>query len=283
MHPANVTATSRTICSPLLSICIPTFNRCDLTVPLVRGILQHCGDLEIRVHDDGSNDETGVMLSRIEDPRLHVTQSTNRGRARALRSAISDARGAFTMIFDDDDTLSEAGLDRIITDCSAKLPKGVIGYIYQMVDENGRQIGSDFPVDRANLLSLRLDWKVRGDKKEVVSTALLQRAVEQADLRYRRVPTSFYWSLLAFEGDVICRNLPVGRKTYRRGGMTYRNRRLKLENAKPMADLYTVQLRAFARGRYRSAGMATRALFAAIWFSIAHLASGLVRARPTAD
>lgn len=256
---------------PVLSICIPTYNRRSLVVPLVQRLLSQVGDFEVRIHDDGSADGTAEDLATIGDPRLHITFGENRGRAHAIRQTVCDSLGTLAMIFDDDDTLSETGLQQLLLDSRKGPPAGAIGFIYHMADEYGQKIGCDFPVARENLLRLRLDWKVQGDKKEVVNAGCLKRAVRLADYRSRRVPTSFYWAILAHDGDVICRDIIIGQKIYRAGGMTKRIASLKLENPKPMADLYKAQLRGFFRGRYRSVRMAIRALFAFCWYRLAQV------------
>lgn len=66
---------------PLLSFCIPTYNRAGTLLPLVRRVLQHPGDeIQVVVMDNGSTDDTLARLANIEDHRLIVrTNGTNRG------------------------------------------------------------------------------------------------------------------------------------------------------------------------------------------------------------
>lgn len=253
----------------LLSICIPTFNRRALVTALARRLLACPGDFEVRVHIDGSSDGTADALAAIADPRLVVTAARNRGRARALAAAVGSARGRFVMLFDDDDALSADGLAAVLEDCADAPPPGVIGYIYHLADERGARLGSEFPVERSNLLALRLDHRVAGDKKEVVRTDLLKRAMARAPRGARRVPTSLYWSLLALDGDVLCRNAIIGEKTYLAGGMSHGIAALKAGNARPMAALYRAQLKAFAARRFRSPLAAARALAGLAWYGAA--------------
>ena len=141
--------------APALSICIPTYNRMEMIVELVRALTAVGGNFEILVHDDGSTDDTLKALSSIGDPRLHVTSGPNRGRAHALASATAGAAGFFTMLFDDDDELWPDGLGLVLADCAEPLPDGAAGYIYHMADEAGVRIGDAFPAGRSNFLALR--------------------------------------------------------------------------------------------------------------------------------
>lgn len=243
---------------PLLSICIPTYNRHASLLPLVRRLLDSPGDFELCVAIDGSTDGSEAALATLADARLVVSSGPNRGRAAALAAAAGLARGRYLMLFDDDDTLTADGLATVLADCAAPLPAGCLGYVYHLGDESGQRCGSAFPCERTNLLQLRADLGVRGDKKEVVLASALRQAMARGPANYRRVPTSLYWSRLALFGDVICRHVVIGVKRYLPGGMSQRVRGLKAANAYPMLLLYLTHLRGFG-SRYRSLLFALRA------------------------
>lgn len=237
----------------ILSICIPTFNRRERVVTLVRDLLSMPGSFEICVHVDGSTDGTMQELATISNARLAVTGGPNRGRANALLSACRQACGRFILIFDDDDTISHDGLQAALDDCARPLPERVIGYIYHFVGEHGGRIGDPFPlIARSNFLALRADQGVRGDKKELVLADALKAALYDGNMQFRRVPTSLIWSRLAIRYDVICRDVMIGRKIYLTDGMTDNIAKLKARDAYPMALLYTTHVKAFVHGRYRS-------------------------------
>jgi glycosyltransferase involved in cell wall biosynthesis len=239
---------------PLLSICIPTFNRRDAVTRLVRTIMGCPGDFEVRVHIDGSSDETDAALREIDDPRLKVSSGPNRGKHPTLREAFAAAGGRFIMIFDDDDDLFPAGLSAILDDCANGAPQGAAGFIYPFLDEGGELLGGPFPVRRSNLIALRADHRVAGDRKEVVLAELLRAAVPSWMGRYRRTPMSLLWARVAMTHDIICRDEPVGTKRYLAGGITANIRKVKTENSAPMAALHLARCEAFLRGRYRSVG-----------------------------
>lgn len=245
----------------LLSLCIPTFNRAEQIEALVVGLLQVQGDFEVCVHDDGSDDDTYARLSALSDARLRISTGPNGGRAQALNSAVGMSRGRYVMIFDDDDFLYPEGLLSVLADCATPLPDGCAGYIYHLEDESGCRIGADFPVERSNLVALRADCGIMGDKKEVVLRSVLVPAM-QVSGRPRRVPTSLYWTRISMSYDVVCRNITIGRKTYLAGGMSDRISVLKAANPWPMYLLARERLNAFAAGRYRSVGFLLRSLAA---------------------
>lgn len=264
----------------LLSIAIPTYNRADLVARLVAKLLALPGDFEICVQDDGSTDDTATRLADLRGSaggRLRVGSGPNRGRAAALAAAVAMAQGRFIMLFDDDDSLSPSGLAAVLADCATELPAGCAGHIYHLADgDTDKRLGSAFPVGRSNLLALRADHAVEGDKKEVVLATVLRAAMQPAETA-RRVPTSLYWARIALKHDVICHNLVIGTKTYHPGGMSATIRRLKQENAAPLLRLNRVRLWAFLRGRYRSAAYAFRALAGLGWHGMQALRNRLIR------
>lgn len=260
---------------PLLSICIPTFNRGEKVTALVRDILSVYGALEVRVHIDGSNDSTLALLREISDPRLKVSFGSNVGRAGAIVKACKAARGKFIMLYDDDDLLYPERLKDILKYCSADCPSGTAGFIFHMESAKGDRIGSEFPVERTNLLSLRNDFHVKGDKKEVVLAQAFKDAIYDGHNRYRRVPSSLVWARIALRYDIISHNLCIGEKNYLEGGLTDNIMLLKRQNAYPMFLLYRTQVLGFLQCRYRSFRAFVRAFIGLLYYGFFALLNAL--------
>ncbi|MER9584702.1 glycosyltransferase [Mesorhizobium sp. M0276] len=268
------TARKQADCNPLrsqalLSVCIPTFNRRDRVAALVQELLRAKCPVQICVHVDGSTDGTSEALAEIasRDARLVVTTGPNGGRGVAMFSAIASATGDYCMIFDDDDDLFP---DRLPEVCERLSRQGadeqIAGFVFSMVLEGADAATNRFPSERTNLIRMRADEGVVGDRKEVIRTALLKQVAVPPAGRFRRVPTSLLWSRLAIEHDVICVNVDVGRKRYLAEGMTARNRLLQRQNAYPLLLLNLNYIRAFWLGRYRSGGFLSKAVIACLHF-----------------
>jgi len=93
--------------SPLVSICIPTYNRASSVLQAVRSALaQTYLNLEVIVSDDASLDDTCVLLNRIEDPRLVVRRNARRlGQVANRNRNLQLARGELIKFLDSDDSL----------------------------------------------------------------------------------------------------------------------------------------------------------------------------------
>lgn len=253
---------------PLLSICIPTFNREDYVVALVRQTLRAEGDFEICVHIDGSTDNTQSSLEQITDRRLRITSAANRGRATAISAAIAQSKGRFVMLFDDDDTLYEDCLAQILSDCEAPLNAETCGYIYNMAGTVSGVSDQTHNKMKVNFLSLRADYSVVGDKKEVVAGQLIKRASDDFSDVYRRIPTSLIWARIALNKDVCVRDITVGEKHYLPAGLTDGMHRIKKANAAPMVSLYVTHVKAYFLGRYKSPRFLFRAIAGVIFYSV---------------
>jgi GT2 family glycosyltransferase len=96
-----------------VSVIIPTFNRRDRLARLLHRLEQDCATLskiEVVVSDDGSNDGTSEMLSKLRTGyRLTTVRQDNRGPAAARNAAIS-ATEADVLLFLDDDVIPAPGL-----------------------------------------------------------------------------------------------------------------------------------------------------------------------------
>lgn len=261
---------------PLLSICIPTYQRRERVIALVGQILASDGPLEVCVHVDGDVDGScdALKAMAVAEPRLLVSCGPNQGRAKALLSAVRLASGRYVMLYDDDDEIFPDGLDHVLRRLVEPLPPGCCGYVFQMADPNGQVGGAPLP-DRSNFLRLRADQGVTGDKKEVVDRAILLANLYRPRRSDRRVPTSTLWSRLALRYDVLGDNTPVGAKDYLQGGYTSQIGKLKAENPWPMVLVNSYRASGLLLGRYRSPLYFFGSVAALLAYSMRALQAGL--------
>ncbi len=90
---------------PEISIIVPTHNRRKILSRTLAGVFaQEDVEFELIVVDDGSTDDTGELLNRIEDSRLRVVRHpASRGLARARNTGVEHANGRWVAFLDDDD------------------------------------------------------------------------------------------------------------------------------------------------------------------------------------
>lgn len=91
---------------PLVSVIVPTHNRCQFIGETVDSVLaQTYPNLEIIVVDDGSTDGTGDLVKKRfhGDPRFRYIHQTNQERSVARNTGIKEAKGDFVAFLDSDD------------------------------------------------------------------------------------------------------------------------------------------------------------------------------------
>ena len=107
-----------------LSICIPTYNRCDFLLKnlvWIAGQIQkgHHSDIEIVVADnastDGTADRVRQFIQATPDLKIKfITHSKNLGFDRNVLSAVAGAQGEYCWLMGDDDVLNEGALEKLI-------------------------------------------------------------------------------------------------------------------------------------------------------------------------
>lgn len=95
-------------CAPLVSVCIPTYNRAASTLQAVQSALaQTYPNLEVVAVDDASSDETMAKLATLRDERLTVHRNERRlGQIANRNRSVELASGELIKFLDSDDLLA---------------------------------------------------------------------------------------------------------------------------------------------------------------------------------
>lgn len=100
---------------PLISLVLPTFNRCQLVGRAIESVLaQSYRDFELVVIDDASTDDTRERIRTLADARIVALRHEHgRGAGAARNTGIRHARGRWITFLDDDDELLPSSLQKI--------------------------------------------------------------------------------------------------------------------------------------------------------------------------
>lgn len=103
---------------PVLSICIPTYNRCHYLVETLESILlQMTPGVEIIISDNASNDETASVVSEYTKKHSNVRYSCaekNCGPDANFLRVVSLALGEYCWLLSDDDTIKPGAISTIL-------------------------------------------------------------------------------------------------------------------------------------------------------------------------
>jgi glycosyltransferase involved in cell wall biosynthesis len=97
-----------------LTVVVPTL---DGEATIERAISSVCASsaaVDVIVVDDGSTDRTRTIVEGLADGRVSIVSQANAGRAAARNTGLRLARGEFVMFLDDDDSLCDGAVDRIV-------------------------------------------------------------------------------------------------------------------------------------------------------------------------
>lgn len=196
---------------PLVSVCIPTWNRERLLAGALDSVLsQKFGDFEVIVSDNASSDGTGDLVRACRDGRLrYLRNETNVGAPANWIRAAAAARGRYIMIIGDDDLLSPSFLETLVAPLESD-PRVVVSFCdHWVIDGSGsvQQESSERysrSYGRARLRPGRhepfLDLALH-DQALLTSAALVRlgraRSLDALDIRAGRVLDYYLFAVLS--------------------------------------------------------------------------------------
>ena len=98
-----------------VSVVIPAYNSASSILEAVGSALNQSGlDVEVIVVDDGSSDQTGALVSELQDSRLRLLRQENGGPAAARNAGVGVASYSLVAFLDaDDEWLADSLLERV--------------------------------------------------------------------------------------------------------------------------------------------------------------------------
>jgi glycosyltransferase involved in cell wall biosynthesis len=97
----------------MVSIVIPTYNRCDHVLAAARSVLaQTYASWELFIVDDGSEDGTADAVQTLRDPRVRYVRQSHRGVSAARNAGIRLAERPWLAFLDSDDRWLPTKLER---------------------------------------------------------------------------------------------------------------------------------------------------------------------------
>ena len=225
--------------APLISICVPVYNRKNKLIKLLKSI-DLFEDIEVIIVDDGSIDGLKNLLKEyIFDLKIKLyLNNKNLGRSPSLADSIKYSSGRYIIIMDSDDYFLPGALRKV----KSKLKKhiNIKSFLFGTKTLINGVLKVNLPPKNleVNLLKLRADFKLRDNFKEVVSGYLLKKCIYKKAYQFRRTPTSLMWLCISSFCVSKTIDIPIIVKNYEKLGMTSVISKLKFENAEPMRDLY---------------------------------------------
>jgi len=140
---------------PLVSVVIPTHNRCDYLRQALRSVLaQSYSNFEVIVVDDGSTDGTAQVVGDFGDARVRYLYQANAGRSTARNRGMAAAKGIYLAFLDDDDLYLPHKLAHEVVFLETNPDVDLVAAGVQLIDERGAVQGAWRPWEGQPRLTL---------------------------------------------------------------------------------------------------------------------------------
>lgn len=219
--------------SPLVSVIIPVYNGAKYLEETVRSVLsQTVTDMEVLVVNDESKDQSAAIVTKLaaEDNRVRLINKKNSGVADTRNTGISQARGKYIALLDQDDVWCETNLEekiRAIENGTAKWAFSDIFYI----DADGKELTKKEEFITTDFYKNLLKWEnvIPAPSGNIVA----QRGFLGQDIRYDRMipyPSDRDFCVqLARKGDPVFVNKKLWKYRVHGESMSAVNKRISLE------------------------------------------------------
>lgn len=135
---------------PLVSVLIPTYNRCDLFSLALKSVLeQDYPNLEIIVSDDGNNDETEKYIQPyLKDKKLNITYKHHKNFTfeKNWLWLLENFHGEYFNFLMDDDLFAPNKISRMVSGYIINPNVSLVTSYRQFIDINGKYIMSAAPL-----------------------------------------------------------------------------------------------------------------------------------------
>ncbi|MEQ8238124.1 MAG: glycosyltransferase family A protein [Cyclobacteriaceae bacterium] len=130
--------------APKFSIIIPAYNRENFILDTINSVLsQTYSSFELVIVDDGSTDQTSLVVSKIEDPRVRYFYIQNSERGAARNYGIAQSEGSHLLFLDSDDFLLPDCLYNYSIMIAQNTDFDCFAMNYYFLQSNGVKVESD--------------------------------------------------------------------------------------------------------------------------------------------
>ncbi|MCM1173595.1 MAG: glycosyltransferase family 2 protein [Blautia sp.] len=122
-----------------VSVIIPTYNRADVLKTSIQSVLQQTySDFELLIVDDGSTDNTNMMVESLNDARIrYLRMPQNRGVAAARNEGIRQAEYSYIAFQDSDDYWKPEKLEKQMAFLAQRPEAGLLYCPYECKKADG--------------------------------------------------------------------------------------------------------------------------------------------------
>ena len=202
------------ICSPVVSVCVPTYRGAQFIGKAIESVLsQTFRDFELIIVDDNSADETASIIGRYDDARIRFFRNPrNLGPEGNWNRCLDEATGRYFKLLPQDDVLAPECLARQVAVLLSDLDQRIalVFCARNIVDAEDRVVMvRRYPGERTGTIAgrdlirrcLRRGTNLVGEPGGVLFRLALARKVGKFSAEFPYVIDLGYWVRLLLQGD----------------------------------------------------------------------------------
>ncbi len=140
-----------------VSVVVITKNRANLLRDCIRSVLnQSYSNFELLIIDDGSEDNTNIVVKSFKDSRIRYIKKDSTGIPKSRNIGVKEAKGEYIVIMDDDDLM----LPNRIQEQISCLTEGSSGSYGGWIDQNSNLEHEYFPGGEHGYSQILFGWKI---------------------------------------------------------------------------------------------------------------------------
>ena len=193
---------------PAISVVVPTYNAARYVAEAVASVLvQDFTDFELLLIDDGSTDDTALVVSRFAvDPRVRVLRNErNMGLIATLHRAYAECRAPLIARMDSDDICASDRFRRQVAFLRAHPELGIVGGAIRFFGNVAPNVFT-FPTGHADIHAAMLFYCPLAHPALMFRRELLDQGLIRYDDAFRHAEDYHLWSRLLLQVKVA--NLP---------------------------------------------------------------------------
>lgn len=231
-----------------LTVLTVTYNRAGFLKQCFDSLCaQTCKEFEWLVVDDGSTDETQKVVEEFQKGNtgfpIRYYKKENGGKHTGLNYSHPYINGKWTIMVDDDDTLTEDAVETILVYCAKYGSEEKIGCLSFQKGNTEKVAFVDWGESTdvvSNAIDFRINRRLYGDCAEVIKSEVIKKYPFPQFEDERFLPEDHLWIHSAYAYDTVYIRKIIYIAEYQAEGLTKSGKRMRLKN--PLGGVYSCGL-----------------------------------------
>ena len=199
-----------------LSILTATYNRASLLIRLYASILNNLNsgiDVEWLIMDDGSNDDTEMIISKIRKEskfEIKYLKQVNLGKMQAINNLMNYVTGDLIIECDSDDCFADDAFFNIKSAYEdSKYEKDLYAMCFLKLDQNGRNIGNKLKKEKTTMFDLYFKDLENGEKAIVFFAEIRKQYKYEVENNEKFITEASMYHEMDLKYKIRCYNIPI--------------------------------------------------------------------------